>query len=115
MRELATSDDPHAAEAIDLFVYRIVRELGSLSAAMGGLDALVFTAGIGEHSSLIRERVCRNAAWLGLQLDEAGNAAGGPRISLPNSPVSAWVIPTDEEIMVARHTQRVLSRAKQAV
>ena len=112
VRELASSDDPHAAEAIELFVYRIGRELGSLAAAMGGLDALVFTAGIGEHSVMIRDRVCRQAAWLGLQFDEGANAAGGPRISLPNSPVSAWVMPTDEELMIARHTQRVLERTE---
>jgi len=107
MRTLLASADPHAAEAVDLYVYRIGRELGSLAAALGGLDALVFTAGIGEHAPAIRARVCRDAAWLGLKLDEVSNAAGGPRISRSDSPVAAWVIPTNEELMIARHTQRL--------
>ena len=97
---------PRAREAVDLFVYRIGRELGSLAAAMGGLDALVFTAGIGEHAPAIRERVCREAAWLGLDFDAAANGAGGPRISTAGSRVSAWVIPTDEELMIARHARQ---------
>ncbi|MGH8736480.1 MAG: acetate/propionate family kinase [Burkholderiales bacterium] len=107
MRELLASGAPGAREAIGLFVYRIGRELGSLAAALGGLDALVFTAGIGEHAAPVRARVCRDAAWLGLELDESANAAGGPRISSAASKVSAWVIPTDEELMIARHTARV--------
>ena len=81
MRTLLASDDPRAREAVDVFVYRIGRELGSLAAALGGLDALVFTAGIGEHAPEIRARVCRDAGWLGIELDEAANSAGGPRIS----------------------------------
>ncbi|MNF94443.1 Acetate kinase [compost metagenome] len=109
MRELLASDAPRAALAVELFVYRIGRELGSLAAALGGLDALVFTAGIGEHAAPIRERVCRAAAWLGLQLDAAANTAGGPRISASSSQVSAWVIPTNEELMIARHTLRTIS------
>lgn len=108
MRELLSSDDPRAAEALDLFVYRIGRELGSLAAALGGLDALVFTAGIGENSPAIRARVCREAAWLGVELDEAANNAGQPRISLPGSRATVWVIPTNEELMIALHTCRVL-------
>jgi acetate kinase len=107
MRALLASDDPRAAEAVDLYVYRIGRELGSLAAALGGLDALVFTAGIGEHAPAIRARVGRDAAWLGLELDGAANEAGGPRISRDGSKVSAWVIPTDEELMIARHTLRL--------
>jgi acetate kinase len=107
MRELLTSTDPRAAEAVNLYVYRIGRELGSLAAALGGLDALVFTAGIGEHAAVIRARVCRDAAWLGLELDEAANEAGGPRISKSDSRVAAWVIPTNEELMIARHTHRL--------
>jgi acetate kinase len=95
---------------VDLFIYRIGRELGSLAAALGGLDALVFTAGIGERAAPIRERVCRDAAWLGVKLDEAANARGGPRISAQDSRVSAWVVPTNEELMIARHTRRVLER-----
>lgn len=112
MRALLASAEAHAAEAVDLFVYRIVRELGSLAAALGGLDALVFTAGIGENAPLIRERVCRAAAWLGVELDEAANARGGPRISRPGSPASAWVLPTNEELMIALHTRSVLAAEK---
>jgi acetate kinase len=108
MRTLLSSSDPSAGLAIDVFVYRIRWELGSLAAALGGLDAIVFTGGIGEHAPAIRERVCRDAAWLGVEPDAAANARGGPRISAPGSRVSAWVVPTDEELMIARHTQRVL-------
>jgi acetate kinase len=109
MRTLLTSPDPRAAEAIDLFIYRIGRELGSLAAALGGLDALVFTGGIGEKAVRIRAGVCRDAAWLGLELDSAANDAGGPRISRVDSRVTAWVIPTNEELMIAQHTRRLLA------
>ncbi len=108
MRTLLASDDARAKLAVDLFVYRIARELGSLAAALGGLDALVFTGGIGENSAELRERVCHDAAWLGVQLDAVANQAGGPRISLPASRTAAWVLPTNEELMIARHTRRVL-------
>ncbi len=108
MRTLEASQDPRARFAIDLFVYRIGRELGALAATLGGLDALVFTAGIGEHSRLIRERVCREAAWLGVELDPMANAQDGPRLSTDGSRVSAWVIPTNEALMIARHTQQAL-------
>ena len=109
MRTLLASAEPRAQLAIDLFVYRIARELGSLAAALGGLDAIVFTAGVGENSAPIRARVGAAAAWLGLELDAAANAAGGPRISAASSRVSAWVVPTDEELMIARHTERLLA------
>ncbi|MEE9598470.1 MAG: acetate/propionate family kinase [Acidiferrobacterales bacterium] len=109
MRTLLASDDPRAAEAINLFVYRIGRELGAMAAALGGLDALVFTAGIGEHAAPIRARVCHDAKWLGIRLDERANNQGGPRISRDDSVVSAWVIPTNEELMIARHTRALLS------
>ena len=109
MRALLASRDAHAAEAVDLFVYRIARELGSLAAALGGLDALVFTAGIGENTPLIRARVCRAAAWLGIELDESANAGGGPCISRAGSRASAWVLPTNEELMIALHTRAVLA------
>jgi acetate kinase len=109
MRALLESDDPRARLAIDLYCYRIRRELGSLAAALGGLDAIVFTAGIGENSAAIRERVCRDASWLGVELDAAANAKGGPRISTAGSRVAAWVIPTNEELMIARHTRRVVA------
>jgi acetate kinase len=110
MRALLESREPRAKLAVDLFIYRIGREIGSLAAALGGLDALVFTAGIGERAAPIRERVCRDAAWLGVQLDEAANAKGGPRISPADSRISAWVVPTNEELMIARQTQRLLER-----
>jgi acetate kinase len=110
MRTLLASTDPRAAEAVELFVYRIGRELGSLAAALGGLDALVFTGGIGENAVSIRARVCRDAAWLGLELDEEANERGGPRLSRPNSRVAAWVIPTNEELMIAQHTRRLLGQ-----
>jgi acetate kinase len=110
MRTLEASADPAAKAAIDLYIYRIARELGSLAAALNGLDAIVFTAGIGEHSASLRERVCRGAAWLGVELDQRANEANGPRLSSPASRVRAWAIPTDEELMIARHTQRVLAK-----
>jgi acetate kinase len=109
MRTLLDSPRPEAAEAVGLFVYRVGRELGSLAAALGGLDALVFTGGIGEHAAAVRARVCRGAAWLGLELDEAANEAGGPRISRTGGRVSAWVIPTNEELLIAEHTRRLLA------
>jgi acetate kinase len=108
MRTLLASDDPAAKSAVDLYVYRIGRELGSLAAALGGLDAVVFTAGIGENSAPLRERVCRDASWLGVELDASTNSTGGPRISSAASRVSVWAIPTDEELMIARHTRALL-------
>ncbi len=104
MRALLASDDPFAAKAVALFVYRIGRELGSLAASLGGLDTLVFTAGIGEHAPEIRRRVCERAAWLGIELDGTANAAGAARITRPGSRIAAWVIPTNEDLMIARHT-----------
>jgi acetate kinase len=110
VRELLASASPRAARALDVFVYRVGRELGSLAAALGGLDALVFTAGIGEHAAPIRAGICRDAAWLGVDLDEAANDRGDPRISAPTSRCSAWVIPTNEELMIARHTLATAGR-----
>ncbi|MBL8317626.1 MAG: acetate/propionate family kinase [Burkholderiaceae bacterium] len=112
LRVLLASDKPAAARAIDLFVYRIVRELGSLVAALGGLDALVLTAGIGENSAIIRRRVCNEIGWLGLRLDPAANEANGPRISTADSPVSAWVIATNEELVIAHSVLDELSRQR---
>jgi len=108
MRQLLGSKDRRAAEAVELFVYRVARELGALAATLGGLDGLVFTAGIGEHSPEIRRRVCDRSRWLGIVLDAAANDGGGACISAANSAVSVWVIPTDEERMIARQTVEVL-------
>ena len=106
MRTLLASDDPHSQEAIELFVYRIGREIGSLVAALGGLDALVFTGGIGEHSAVIRAKVCHQAAWLGLELNGSANEAVAIRISTLNSKLSVWIVPTDENLIIAHHTLR---------
>ena len=108
MRTLLASAEPRAQFAIELFCYRIARELGSLAAALGGLDALVFTGGIGEHAAPVRAKVVAASAWLGLRLDAAANAGGGPRIIAPAAPTRAWVVPTDEERMIARHTRSLL-------
>ena len=105
MRDLLESDDPHAAEAVELFVYHIGKHLGALSSALEGLDTLVFTAGIGENSAPIRERVCRRVEWLGVRLDEDANRQGVSRISTADSPVPVWVIPTNEELMIALHVR----------
>ena len=110
MRKLLASTDPRAKFAIELFVYRIGRELGSLAAALGGLDAIVFTGGIGERATSIRASVCEGAAWTGLALDRAANDKHGPRVSTAASRVAAWVVPTNEELMIARHTERVIGR-----
>ena len=108
MRELLATDQPEAKEAVDLFCYRIVREIGSLAAAIGGLDALVFTGGIGEHAAPVRERVCRQLGWLGLEFDETANAGAAERISTAASPVTALVLPTNEEWMLARHSAELI-------
>jgi acetate kinase len=108
MRTLLASDDPHAQEAIELFVYRVGREIGSLAAVLAGLDALVFTGGIGEHSAAIRAKICHQAAWLGLKLDDSANEASATRISRIDSRLSAWIVPTDENLMIARHTLRLV-------
>ena len=110
MRTLLKSAEPRAKLAVDLFVYRVARELGSLAAALAGVDALVFTGGIGENAAEIRARVCRDAAWLGLELDAAGNDRGGPRISAAGSRVAAWVIPTNEELVIATQTRSLVAR-----
>jgi acetate kinase len=112
MRELLDSDAPSARQAIDLFVYRLGRELGSLVATLGGLDTLIFTAGIGQHAAPIRARICEDATWLGVQLDVRANQQHGPKISTSNSQVSVWVIPTDEEQMIAKHTYNIMENGK---
>ena len=108
MRDLLTSSEASARLAVDYFVYRAAREIGGLAAVLGGVDALVFTAGIGENSPEIRSRICRSSAWLGIDVDQAANANNTPRFSRPGSRVSAWVIPTNEELMIARHTSSLL-------
>jgi acetate kinase len=108
MRELLESDKPEAREAIDLFCYRIVREIGSLAAALGGLDALVFTGGIGEHAAPVRAQVCLALGWLGVALDEPANAAHRWRITTADSRVDVLVVPTNEEWMIARHTAELV-------
>ena len=109
MRELEASDAPGAALAIDYFVYRIGLNAGMLAAALGGLDAFVFTAGIGEHSIRIRARIADKLAWLGIDFDPAANAMGKLLISQPRSDVRLYVVPTDEELLIARHTLSLLA------
>jgi acetate kinase len=109
MRTLRQSKAPEAAEAIALFVYRIVREIGSLAAALGGLDGLVFTAGIGEHDAATRAEVAAGCGWLGLKLDDARNTMGRGRISADGASVAVWVVPTDEERMIARYASQTLA------
>jgi acetate kinase len=109
VRALLANTSAAAREALDLFVYRVSRAIGSLAAALGGLDVLVFTAGIGEHAAPIRARVARDAGWLGIRLDEAANEAHRPRISTDDSPVAVWIVPTDEEVVVAEQTLAVLA------
>ena len=104
MRVLQESTDPCAVAAVKYFVYAMTKYTGAYAAVLGGLDAFVFTAGIGEHSVLVRAALCAKLSWLGVKLDEEANRSGGPRISGPNSAVSVWVIPTNEELMIAQHT-----------
>ncbi len=104
MRDLIGSAEPAARLAVDYFVYRVAKEIGALAAVLGGIDGLVFTAGIGENSPEIRRRICEASAWLGIDFDESANTQTGPRISRSGSRVSAWVVPTNEELMIARHT-----------
>jgi acetate kinase len=109
MRTLLASDKPEAREAVELFCYRIARELGSLAAAAGGVDAVVFTGGIGEHAAEVRRRVCLQSEWLGIRLNPEANARHDIVISASNSPVDVLVIPTNEEWMMAHHAQTLLA------
>jgi acetate kinase len=108
MRKLLASDAPRARFAIELYAYRIGREIGSLAAALQGVDALVFTAGIGEHAAEVRRLAAHYAAWLGVELDVAANDKGGPLLSTLSSKVEVWAIPTNEELMIARHTRALI-------
>jgi acetate kinase len=109
MRDLLGNGAPDARLAVEYFVYRAAKEVGALAAVLSGVDGIVFTAGIGENSAEIRQRICEASAWLGIALDPAANARGGPRISTAASRVSAWVIPTNEELMIARHSGELLA------
>jgi len=108
MRDLLGSTEPAARMAVDYFVYRVAKEIGALAAVLGGLDALVFTAGVGENSAAIRKRICEASGWLGIELDPHANDRRESRITRHGSGVSAWVIPTNEELMIARHTGQLL-------
>lgn len=108
MRDLLSSNEPDARLAIDYFVYRAAKEIASLTAVLGGIDGIVFTAGMGENSPEIRRRICEACGWLGVELDSEANANNSPHISSRDSKVSTWVIPTDEELMIARHTGALL-------
>jgi acetate kinase len=99
---------------VDYFVYRVAKEIGALTAALGGIDALVFTAGIGENSPEIRRRICEASAWLGIEIDDAANSERLAKISNSRSKISVWVIPTNEELMIARHTGALLGLAAKA-
>ena len=114
MRDLLGRSEPEAQLAVDYFVYRAAKEIGALTAVLGGLDGLVFTAGIGENSAEIRQRICNASAWLGIEVDEEANSNREAKISTQQSKVSAWVIPTNEELMIARHTGSLLGLAKAA-
>jgi acetate kinase len=109
MRDLLGSSEPAARLAVDYFVYRAAKEIGALAAVLGGVDGLVFTAGIGENAPEVRRRICAASAWLGVELDAEANEARKARISRPGSRVSAWVIPTNEELVIARHTGALLN------
>jgi acetate kinase len=108
VRELLTSTDPRAKLALEYFVYRIALSAGMLAAAMNGVDAFVFTAGIGENAPAIREAIVRRLSWLGFDLASQANAKGELKISRKRSRVACYVVPTDEELMIANHTLRVL-------
>jgi acetate kinase len=114
MRDLLGRPEPEAQLAVDYFVYRVAKEIGALTAALGGIDGLVFTAGIGENSPEIRRRICEACAWLGVELNENANRDRGPQISTARSKVAVWVVPTNEELMIARHTGSLLGLARAA-
>jgi acetate kinase len=108
MRDLLGRNEPEARLAVDYFVYRVVKEIGALAAVLGGIDGLVFTAGVGENSAEIRQRICEGSKWLGVEIDPEANSSKATRISSSRSKVSVWVIPTNEELMIARHTAKLL-------
>jgi acetate kinase len=107
-RELLASPEPRARFALAVFYDRVARQIGSLAAALGGLDGIVFTAGIGENAAVVRSAICRGCGWLGLELDEAANREHRTRISSPASRVVAYVLNTDENLMIARHARALI-------
>jgi acetate kinase len=111
MRDLLGNEAQEARLAVDYFVYRCAKEIGAMAAALGGIDGIVFTAGIGENSAEVRRRIGEACAWLGVEIDAEANAAKGPRISKAGGKTQAWVIPTNEELMIARHTGQLLGLA----
>jgi len=115
MRDLLANPAPEARLAVDYFVYRAAKEIGALAAVLRGIDGLVFTAGIGENSPEVRRRICESCSWLGVELDLNANSSGEQRISTPRSKVSTWVVPTNEELMIARHTGSLLGLAEPAL
>jgi acetate kinase len=115
MRELENSSESGARLAVEYFVYRVAKEIGGLAAVLSGIDGLVFTAGIGENSPEIRRQICERSAWLGIDLDKSANAQSRTKISISTSKVSVWVIPTNEELMIARHTAVLLGLVAAAV
>jgi len=108
MRTLLNSTHKDAVRAVDYFCYRVSRELGALAAALGGLDILVFTGGIGEHAAPVRQRICHSTAWLGVEIDEDANQANALQINNDSSKVAVWIIPTDEEQLIAQHTASII-------
>jgi len=114
MRDLLGRNEPAARLAVDYFIYRAAKEIGALAAVLGGIDGIVFTAGIGENSAEIRKKICDASAWLGIELDETANGGRQTKISTEQSRVSVWVIPTNEELMIARHTGALLGLAQAA-
>jgi len=114
MRDLLGRPEPESCLAVDYFVYRAAKEIGALTAVLGGIDGFVFTAGIGENSPEIRRRICESSKWLGIELDEVANTNSSSKISTSGSKVAVWVIPTNEELMIARHTSSLLGLAKAA-
>ena len=112
MRVLQESADPRAVAAVEYFIYAMTKYAGAYAAVLGGLDAFVFTAGIGEHSVPVRAALCAKLAWLGVKLDQQANTSGGPRISAADSAVSVWVIPTNEELMIARDAFQIVGKPR---
>jgi len=110
VRELLASDHPHAAEALELFAYRVSQAIAAHAVALEGLDALIFTAGVGEHAATLRSAICSRLGWMGITLNDAANLRHGPRISHQDSRIAAWVIPTNEEWVIARHTWAVVEQ-----